>query len=189
MSVPAFEVLRTPRLVLRRLREEDAPVLAAYRSDPDVARFQGWGPTFSEDRARALVHAMRARQPGEDGWFQFAVAHGGTDELLGDVGLRTFEVRHAEIGFTLARTAQGRGYAAEAVRAVLAYAFGPLGVHRVVAGVDPRNERSSVLLSRLGFRHEGRFVESWPEGDGWLDEDRHALLAREFSARATYDGA
>lgn len=184
MSVPAFEFLRTERLVLRRLRGEDAPALATYRSDPEVARFQGWGPTFSEDRARALVDAMGARQPGEDGWFQFAVAHGDTDDLLGDVGLRTFDVRHAEIGFTLARSAQGRGYAREAVGAVLAYAFGPLGVHRVVAGTDPRNTRSAVLLSKLGFRHEGRFLESWPEGDTWLDDDRYALLARQFAARA-----
>ncbi|PYE54118.1 GNAT family N-acetyltransferase [Deinococcus yavapaiensis] len=182
MAPSPFDVLSTDRLVLRRLRDEDAPALCAYRSDPEVARFQGWGASFGEMQARSLIEAMREREPGEEGWFQFAVAECASGVLIGDLGLCAFGERQAEIGFTLARAAQGRGYAREAVSALLSYAFGPLHLHRVVAGIDPRNTKARALLERLKFRLEGRFVESFLEGNVWLDEDRFALLSREWTA-------
>lgn len=184
MSHPlTFERHETPRLVLRRLRDDDAAVLAAYRSDPDVARYQSWPTPFSEERALELVASVRNRQPGQPGWFQFAIADKTTDTLLGDGGLNVFEARQGEIGYTLAPWAQGRGYATEAVSGLLDLAFGDLDLHRVVARTDPRNARSGALLRRLGFRHEGRFLESYWDGEAWLDDDQFALLAREWRPR------
>lgn len=180
-----FDRHETPRLILRRLRDEDVPVLAAYRSDPDVARYQSWPAPFSEERALELVASVRDRHPGQPGWFQFAIADKTTDAPLGDCGLNVFEPRQGEIGYTLAPWAQGRGYATEAVSGLLDLAFASLGLHRVVARTDPRNARSGAVLRRLGFRHEGRFVESYWDGEAWLDDDHFALLAREWSARRT----
>lgn len=179
--LPTFAPLVTDRLVVRRLVPEDAAPLSAYRSHPDVACYQGWGPDFALDRARALVESMRDRRPGEDGWFQFAVADRATGALLGDLGLNVFAFRQAEVGVTFAPPAQGAGQAEEALRALLGWGFGPLGLHRVVAGIDPRNARAAALLRRLGFRHEGRLVEAYHERGAWLDEDRFALLAREWT--------
>ncbi|GGK42411.1 ribosomal-protein-serine acetyltransferase [Deinococcus malanensis] len=182
MHAPVFDTLMTERLVLRHFREADAAALSAYRSDPLVAEYQAWGPSFSEEQALALIRAMRDRQPGQPGWFQFAVATRDSGALIGDIGWRSFEVRHAEVGFSIMSSMHGKGYAREAVAALLTFAFQRLKVHRVVANTDPRNLPSARLLRRLGFRHEGRALESYFDGSVWLDDDQYALLAREWSA-------
>ena len=98
-----------------------------------------------------------------------AIALKGADDLIGDCALKVArgDARQAEIGFTLSRTYQGKGYAAETVSRLLDWAFGELDLHRVVAITDQRNEPSSRLLERLGMRREGSFVlNAWFEGNG-----------------------
>jgi len=87
-----------------------------------------------------------------------------------------------EIGITLARGFQGRGFATEALRAVLGYLFSTLGKHRVFGSVDPRNAPSLALLERVGMRREAHFVESlWFKG-AWADDVIYAMLRREYLA-------
>jgi aminoglycoside 6'-N-acetyltransferase len=93
------------------------------------------------------------------------------------------EPRQAEIGFTLACEHQGRGLAAEAVRRVLDFAFGELGLHRVAAITDARNAAAASLLERIGMRREGHFLQSvWYKG-AWGDEFRFAILRSEWADR------
>ena len=182
MVDPTFTALATPRLRLRRFRSDDVRALAAYRSDPDVARHQSWD-RFPEEDARELVREMRTRHPGKPGeWFQIAIGLGPQRELIGDLGFHVlrYEPKQADIGYTLSRAHQGRGYATEAVRRLLQYAFDRLGLHRVIAGTDVENARSIALLERIGFRREGTFVESeWLKGR-WCSEHRYAILDREW---------
>ena len=70
-------VIGTERLVLRRFRVSDAETLAAYRSDPDVARYQSWTAPVSLEQARALVATLAAGDPDQPGWFQYAVERTG----------------------------------------------------------------------------------------------------------------
>lgn len=177
----AFPPLLTPRLRLRPLRPDDAPTLAAYRADPEVARYQGWSMGYTLEQAQNLIAEMTGRVPGDPDWTQIGLADRQTDTLLGDLALRAYDPRHAEIGFTLARSAWGQGYAAEGVLALLDHAFGPLNLHRVTAGIDPRNFAADRLLTRLGFRHEGRHIQSYFDGQNWLDEDQYALLRSEWT--------
>src|SRR5262245_40748451 len=97
-------LLQTDRLVLRRFRAADAPVLAAYRSDPNVARYQSWEAPYPLAAAVAMVTQMAAADPRAPGWFQYAVATREDDSrLVGDVGVnRHDEGRQAEVGFTVA---------------------------------------------------------------------------------------
>ncbi len=171
-------LLVTPRLHLRRFRPEDAPVLAAYRSVPDVARYQGWSAPVGEEEARLLVRQFAAGDPEAPGWFQYAVEERATGALVGDVGVRLDENgMQADLGFTLAPAAQGRGYATEAVRAVLGDLFGRRGLHRVSAECDARNHASARLLERVGFRREGlRPAYTWLKGE-WTDDVLYGLLA------------
>jgi RimJ/RimL family protein N-acetyltransferase len=178
----AVQPILTDRLRLRTLEPRDAPFLAAYRSDPEVARFQSWTPPFSETHALELIAQMHTRDLADEGWTQIAVASLEGDALLGDIGFRRFEPRHAEIGFTLAREHQGKGIMREALEGVLRHAFTTLGVHRVIANTDVRNTASQGLLRRLGFRLEGVNVESWLEDGLWFDEHQYALLRREWKA-------
>jgi aminoglycoside 6'-N-acetyltransferase len=85
---PGFIDLRTDRLVIRRFRPEDADAFAAYRADPEVARYQSWD-SYTRAMAETFVAETAALHPGMPGeWFQFGVADPSTDALLGDVALR-----------------------------------------------------------------------------------------------------
>jgi RimJ/RimL family protein N-acetyltransferase len=128
---------------------------------------------------------VRSAEPGSPGeWFQFAVVLKGTEQLIGDCGLKTEEdVRQAEIGVTFAREHQGKGYAYEAVSRLLDYAFGDLGVQRVVAIADRQNAPSVALLERLGMRREGSFIRNvWFKGH-WASEYLYAILRDEWLRR------
>jgi aminoglycoside 6'-N-acetyltransferase len=174
-------LLETDRLVLRRFRAADAPVLAAYRSDPNVARYQSWETPYPLVAAEAMVVQMASADPRAPGWFQYAVARREDDDrLVGDVGVnRHDEGRQAEVGFTFSPAYQGRGYAAEAVGRVVDHLLGTDRLHRVHAGCDARNTRSARLLERVGFRREGCLVRGvWSHGE-WTDELLYGLLADE----------
>lgn len=172
---PDFTELRTARLVIRRFRAADAIAFAAYRSDPSSARYQSWDDCTPED-AEAFVTEMTAAHPGVPGeWFQFAVGDPASDELLGDVAIRVHadDTTRAELGFTFAPGHQGKGYATEAVRAVIAYAFERLGTETVLAIADARNLASIALLERIGMRRTT--TEQVRFKDEWCDEHTYEL--------------
>lgn len=173
-------LLETPRLVLRRFRPDDAPVLAAYRSDPATARYQGWTPPVSADEAAELVRNFGAGDPRQPGWFQYAVESKADGGLVGDVGVCLHEnLMQADLGFTLAPERQGHGFASEAVREVLRDGFAH-GLRRVSAECDERNTASARLLRRVGFDQEGRRPAfSWIKGE-WTDDLLFGLLAEKF---------
>jgi RimJ/RimL family protein N-acetyltransferase len=172
-----FAELRTPRLTLRRLRRSDAPELCRYRSLPEVARYQSW-ETFGLEDAERLVAAQAGVVPETPGtWLQLAVVAGG---VIGDCGLHFLDSQQAELGIALDPKYQGRGYATEALRAVLDHLFGALGKHRVTATTDAENRAAAALFERLGFRREGHFQKNiWFKGR-WGDEFLFAMLEEEW---------
>jgi RimJ/RimL family protein N-acetyltransferase len=184
----AFEDLNTPRLVLRRLRPEDADPMFRYRSHPVVSRFQGWAPGALSATAAFIEEQLRIVPDTPGTWLQLGMVARDTGELIGDCGIHfPPEKSHdVELGMTLAAQHQGRGYAMEALEAVLEYVFERLGKRRVYGSVDPRNTRSLKLLERAGMRQEAHFRESlWFKG-AWADDVICAMLASEWrSARAT----
>jgi RimJ/RimL family protein N-acetyltransferase len=177
--------LTTPRLILRQFIETDLGPFMAYRNDPNVARYQGWDG-ITEAQAQAFICEQQAAHPGVPGeWLQIALERRDSGELIGDCALKVDaeEPRQVEVGYTLARAHQGQGFAAEAVRCIVDYAFGELGLHRVIAITDCRNAASVGLLERLGWRREGHFLQNiWFKG-AWGDEYLYALLRDEWSHR------
>lgn len=186
MQDDAFEAIRSERLTLRRFTPPDAAALAAYRSDPEVARYQAFDGC-SLDEARRFIAELEGAAPGTPGrWFQFAASPTPDGPLLGDCALRCTRAdpRQAELGFSFARDQQGKGLAREAVRLLLGYAFGRLDLHRVFAIVDERNARARRLLERLGFRCEAHFVENAFFKGAWSSELLYALLQGEWQGRS-----
>jgi aminoglycoside 6'-N-acetyltransferase len=182
-----FDRLLTPRLVLRRFTAADAPTFAAYRSVPDVARYQSWDAPYPEERARGFVAWLAGQHPDAPGdWFQIAIAsREDPDGLLGDCGFRSRadEPRVVDIGFTLSPAAQGQGYATEAIGELLRYLFADRGKHKVCADCDSRNAASWRLLERLGFSREGTLRGSYFDGVRWADEHLYGLLADDWRGR------
>jgi len=84
-----------------------------------------------------------------------------------------------EIGFTLAPDEQSRGYATEALTALLDHVLGPMRLHRVIAITDARNTAAAALLARVGMRQEAHFVENVFFKGAWGSELLFAKLARE----------
>lgn len=180
--------LRSSRLRLRRLQVADAAAIAAYRSLPEVARFQSWESFGLADAAR-LIDAQATVAPNTPGtWLQLALVAVESEMVIGDCGIhfREDDPRQVELGITLAPAHQGRGLATEALETVLGYVFGRLDKHRATALTDARNHAAAGLLRRLGFRQEAHFVEHvWFKG-AWGSEYLFALLHREWQARLAH---
>jgi RimJ/RimL family protein N-acetyltransferase len=142
-------------VALRRLSASDLVEFQAYRTDADLGRYQGWS-AMSEADALAFLEEMSSVQlfrPGE--WAQIAIAEPERLALLGDVGLYLAEdASQAEVGFTLARHAQGRGLAAAAVRAAIQLVFEFTAAERVLGVTDARNHASVALLERVGMQRQ-----------------------------------
>jgi len=88
--------------------------------------------------------------------------------------------RNAYLGYSAFAGFDGRGYMTDGLRLVLGRAFGPIGLHRVEANVQPDNARSIALVERLGFRREGYSPRYLKIGGRWRDHVRFAILAEDF---------
>ncbi len=143
----------TKRIVLRRLSVADLDDFQAYRSDPEVGKYQGWTP-MSELERRAFLAEMENAElfpPGR--WSQIAIADPSKNDLLGDIGICLSEDQsEAEIGFTLNSLHQGKGFATEAVREVIKLVFEQTQALFVKGITDSRNLRSISTLTRVGMQ-------------------------------------
>lgn len=171
--------LRTERLLVRMLRAEDIDILSAYRNDPEVNALQDWDLPYPRERAERLVAALADREdvvPGKG--TQLAIDLGG--ELIGDIFVEVDEQGGiAEIGFTLRRTHQGKGYAGEAVSAVVDDLVDRVGVHRIIAQLSPENDASARLLERLGMTFESLTRRSFWWRGTWDDNLLYSMSAEE----------
>jgi RimJ/RimL family protein N-acetyltransferase len=177
-------IFQSARLIARRFEARDLEAFAAYRNDPDVARYQSW-TSFSHEEAGEFIASMALKNPGDSGWFQFALQSRDDNSLVGDCGLKIIEDdrRLAEIGFTIARAHWNKGYASEAVRSLLNYAFNTFNLHRVSASADPRNAASCRVLEKAGMVKEAHFRKSlWFKGE-WADDLVYALLREDWQSR------
>jgi len=145
--------LVTPRLRLREWRDSDLAPFAALNADPEVMRY------FPEPLDRAASDALVGRirdHFARHGFGPWAVEIPGVAECAGFVGLMvpTFEAHFTpcvEIGWRLARTAWGKGYATEAARAALDYGFNVLNLYEIVSMTVPANRPSRAVMERLGM--------------------------------------
>lgn len=175
--------VRTERLLLRRATPGDLESVWAFRRLPEVHEWLGSAaPDYDTYRERflrpeRLAGMLVVERDGQvigtisvrvqDGWSQEDVA----DQARGV---------QAGLGWVFDPRFHGKGYATEAVRAVIGLCFGPLGLRRVTAGCFADNEPSWRLMERVGMRREQHAVrESLHRTKGWLDGFEYALLAEE----------
>ena len=182
MDGDPLPLLRGARVGLRGWRADDVPALFALQSDPAGMRFWSYPPLTDLDQAKAVFERNERGAHAGD-CLPWAIMRGGDDRLIGTCTLFALDRinRRALLGYALSREHWGNGYAQEAVRLALGFAFGALGLHRVEADVDPRNTASILLLERIGFAREGVLRERWRVGDDVQDSAIYGLLAREFA--------
>jgi RimJ/RimL family protein N-acetyltransferase len=153
--------IRTERLLLRRARESDLEAIHSVLSNPEATTYWFEPPHSSLQQSKEWLNSMIQieQQSGED----FVVEHDGL--VIGKVGFHAFPV----IGFILHPQAWGRGFAREALAAVIRRAFEVHRLEFIDADVDPRNERSLRLLKSLNFEEVGRAERTWNVGGQWCD--------------------
>jgi ribosomal-protein-alanine N-acetyltransferase len=152
--------LRTERLTLRPVEEADADDLFALMSDAHVLRYWDSSPWTDPEQARGFV-ARSHRMAAEDIGARVVVERAEDGAFLGWVTFTSWDpdVRSAKLGYVLTRNAWGHGYATEAARAVLTWAYDALPLNRVQSEADTRNPASARVLEKLGFVLEGTLRE------------------------------
>ncbi len=170
------------------LRPDDFDALHEIQSDPEVCRYLLYEARTREQVAAALerdASHTRLEKPGD--YLQPAIRGRGENEgaFIGTMyfELKSVDDRTAEIGWLVAPRFQGLGYAREAAVMLLDLAFGELGLHRVIAELDPRNAASVRVCERLGMRKEAHHIEHMWLKDEWTDTGSYAILEREWRAR------
>jgi RimJ/RimL family protein N-acetyltransferase len=173
--------LETERLVLRPYAEDDFHALHELYSDETVVQWLYEGPATLEDTRGRLDRCLARRELTETTGLSAAVTLPDSTYVGGLVLWYTsFEHRGAEVGYSLLPRHQGNGYAVEATRALLDWAFAVAGVHRVVARLEARNVASARVAERLGMRLEATLVENEWVKDEWQSEAVYAILDREW---------
>lgn len=174
--------IKTPRLVIRNLQTKDLVEFFAYRSNPEVTKYQGFD-VMSIEQATSFIKDNATKQFGKAGeWVQYAIAENTTGKLIGDCAIKLdqYDTRLGEIGITISPEEQKKGYAKEALIAILNFLFNLEGFHRVTETVDAENVASIRLLISVGFRQEGYFIENIFFKGNWGSEYQFAMLETEW---------
>ncbi len=169
-------ILATRRLFLRPFRLSDAPAVQRVCGDYAVAAMTLLPYPYPDGLAEIWIASFREGIERGDA-AAFAVTLAGEGSLIGGVRLR-IEPDHArgELGFWISRDRWGRGYATEAVHAVIEYGFSVLGLHRVHAMHFSRNPASGRVMEKCGMVHEGRFREHVRKWGIYEDVDVWGIL-------------
>jgi len=146
--------IETQRLLLRTWMPFDVAAVESMFADPEVMRYIGVGGPWTPQRTREVVDLMTERYERE-GIGIWPVVLKETSAVIGECGLQTLPGSdEVELAYLLERAYWGKGYAFEAASAVLDWGFKARGLRRIVAVINPANERSIALINRLGMRYE-----------------------------------
>lgn len=150
-----FPVLHQPPLLLRQIRPGDQIAVFQGLSHPDVIRYYGVEYHSLPDTKAQMDWYRDIRHQGSGIWW--AITREEVGDLIGTCGLYNIQAQHrkAELGYWLLPHYWGQGMMQATLEAVIAYAFGPLDLHRVEAYVETKNVASARLLQKMGFQHEG----------------------------------
>lgn len=149
------ETLETERLALRMPAMDDADeIFSSYARDPEVTKYLLWTPHRNIQTTRKFLReCLSTWKKGTS--FQWAIIRKEDKKLLGMVSCRPEEGHKAQLGYVLARSEWGKGYATEAVRALVDWAVSQDGIHRVWAACDVDNKASARVLEKVGMVREG----------------------------------
>jgi ribosomal-protein-alanine N-acetyltransferase len=172
-----------PRVRLRELRlEDEAELLERARASRSLHR--PWS-NVADTHQRFEELFATSRSPTEALFLIVRVDDGAIAGYARLSQILLGHFRSAYLGYAAFVPFTGRGYMTEGLRLVLREAFGPIGLHRVEANVQPDNARSIALVERLGFRREGYSPRYLKIGGRWRDHVRYAILAEDFPAAET----
>jgi RimJ/RimL family protein N-acetyltransferase len=150
--------LETPRLLVRPWQPEDRAAFTAMARDPEVMKFVHHGQAYTEAEVDEFL-ARQARQLAQFGVCMGPMVEKATGNIVGLAGTQPLgRSDDYEIGWWLARDAWGHGFATEAGGAAMRHVLETLDRPRVVAIIDPGNDASVAVATRLGMEYDGRYT-------------------------------
>jgi len=172
--------LETPRLVLRKPREDDLEDVLDIFSDPEVTRYWSGRPWTGLDEARDWLTRVRENHASGTA-LALVLQDRDSGRVIGTCTVfQIHYTRRGEIGYALDRTRWGRGLMHEALQALVRFAFQTMDLRRLEADIDPANTASRRSLERLGFKREGLMRERWEVAGQVSDSEIYGLLRHEW---------
>ena len=174
--------LETERLLLRKMRLDDAEAMFAYASDPEVTRYVLWDTHRSiEDSESFLSFATEGYERGDFGGWGVVLKDDGA--FIGTCGLDAGyapEHARAELGYVLSREHWGKGLMPEAVRAIIRFGFGRMQLNRIEARCIAENTASARVMEKAGMTYEGTLREREFIKGAYRDMKLYSILRREY---------
>jgi RimJ/RimL family protein N-acetyltransferase len=175
--------MHTERLHLRKPRVDDLEAFLAYRNDPANLRLQPIEPMSQADALQFLLAQAEMDWHADECWIMFAIERLQDRRMIGEVGIYVESAarRAGDIGWSLHRDACGQGYAIEAARRLVDYAFGETGLLRLTASMSAHNEASVRLCERLGMRREATASNAQCVDGDWHDVYQYGLSRNDWA--------
>ncbi len=181
-----LKTLVTDRLILRKFTLDDMDAVQSYASVRENILYMGWGPNTLEDTKAFIQSAIAAAEEDPCQNYQYAVVLDATGQLIGGCNL-LLSGKKAEVGWILHRDYWKQGYGPELGKALLAFGFDELSLHRIISYCDAENYGSYRVMEKIGMRREGLFLKSRPANklsdQEYGDELAYAILKEEWDAQ------
>lgn len=177
--------LRTPRLQLDSLNEQDWPLFLHLYQDPEVQRYIADPMDLAEIRARFESRLMPWEKSANH-WLCLVVREKRSGQPVGLTGFLAewLPLQQAEVGYAMLPSYQGRGFAKESLMAVLAFGFQQCLFHKMTGRVTVGNHASRGVLERCGFQWEGTLRDNYQLGGQWCDDWVLGMLESEFQSQS-----
>lgn len=177
--------ISTSRLNICHLELADLYDFHTYRSNLEVAKYQGFDVMTIEQAEEFIIDNSNKHFGKAGEWVQYGIKNCKTRKLIGDCAIKLdlYDTRISEIGITISHFEQKKGYAKEVLVGILTFLFETKEIHRVVEIVDAENIASINLLKSTGFKQEGHFIENIFFKGKWGSELQYAMLKREWNER------
>lgn len=173
----------TQRLILRRLRPDDAPHMVTLAGDYEVAKMtlNIPHPYPADDAVKFIERSQHAWDAGER--YGFAIVLKETDTFIGVIGIIP-ELQHyrAGVGYWIGKPFWGKGYVTEALQRVIQFGFETLDLNRIDASYRTDNPASGRVMEKVGMRHEGTFRQVMFRDGAYSDLSYRAILREEYIA-------
>lgn len=179
-------VLKTERLILRKMTMRDAEDLYEYGKDPEVARHVLWDAYRSVSEARGYVrYSLRKYRMGDPA--SWCIEFKEEQKVIGTIGFMWFQRENnaAEVGYSLSRKYWNRGIMTEALNEVIRYGFCEARLHRIEAQHEVSNPASGAVMRKCGMRLEGTLRGRLYNKGRYVDVDLYSILREEYFPRST----
>ncbi|WP_406242535.1 GNAT family N-acetyltransferase [Tissierella carlieri] len=179
----SFEKVETNRLILREFIEADIQGVYQYASDPDVSKYEPWGPNSlkqTEEFVRICIEYQHQKDRVD---FELAVIEKSSNKLIGACGIHISDKGNREgwIGYVINKLYWRKGYGTEIAEKLLDIGFNEFKLHRIYATCHPNNLGSEKVLQKIGMKKEGCLRKNMWCKDSWRDSLLYAILEDEYN--------